>query len=277
MSSVTPRCFPPCRPLGLSTERTADVLDDMGILVDDRQPSFEDWLERKLDGIAPGIARDTERWLRTLHEGGPRARPRAIETVWNYLNYARPVLLTWSDHYDHLREITRDDVLSALDALHGSQRQNTLIALRSLFGTAKKTGAVFRNPTTRIRIGERHSTLVQPLRHDQVEQTATAAVRPADRLIIALATIHATRSAGIRHLQLDDIDLGNRRLTITGRTRPLDELTHRELVGWLDYRRSRWPNTADPHLLINPERECRSNGVSGPTRRMLVRWDGHCE
>ena len=33
--------------------------------------------------------------------------------------------------------------------------------------------------------------------------------------------------------------------------RPLDELTHRLLLEWLDYRRTRWPYTANPHLLIN--------------------------
>jgi hypothetical protein len=31
---------------------------------------------------------------------------------------------------------------------------------------------------------------------------------------------------------------------------PLDELTRQALLAWLDYRRSRWPNTANPHLLL---------------------------
>ncbi|MFE3455583.1 hypothetical protein ACFXJ8_42415 [Nonomuraea sp. NPDC059194] len=52
-------------------------------------------------------------------------------------------------------------------------------------------------------------------------------------------------------LLLDDVDLGNRRLTIAGRTRPIDEFSHQILLQWLDYRRTRWPNTANPHLLIN--------------------------
>ena len=43
--------------------------------------SFEDWLERKLDGLAPGIRADTEAWLRTMRDGGPRSRPRAIATA----------------------------------------------------------------------------------------------------------------------------------------------------------------------------------------------------
>ncbi|MFB0619431.1 hypothetical protein [Streptomyces sp. AGS-58] len=36
---------------------------------------------------------------------------------------------------------------------------------------------------------------------------------------------------------LDDVDLGNRRLTIAGRVRPLDDLTSRLLLDWLEHRR----------------------------------------
>ncbi|HEV7976384.1 hypothetical protein [Amycolatopsis sp.] len=79
----------------------------------------------------------------------------------------------------------------------------------------------------------------------------TAATRPADPLILALASIYAARPGGIRDLLLDDIDLGNRRLTIAGRTRPLDEMTRRALLHWLDHRRTRWPTTVNQHLLVN--------------------------
>jgi hypothetical protein len=81
--------FAALRPLGLSCDRTADVLSEMGILVDDRRPIFEDWLEGKLDGITPGIARETENWLRTLRDGGPRTQPRNIHTVRDYARTAR--------------------------------------------------------------------------------------------------------------------------------------------------------------------------------------------
>jgi hypothetical protein len=43
---------------------------------------------------------------------------------------------------------------------------------------------------------------------------------------------------------LDDADLGNRRLTIAGRGRPLDALTMKLLMDWLEHRRNRGPNTA---------------------------------
>ncbi len=67
--------------LGISGGRVAEVLQEMGVLDDDRRPSFESWLERKLDGLAPGIRADAESWLRTLRDGGPRSRPRDIASA----------------------------------------------------------------------------------------------------------------------------------------------------------------------------------------------------
>ncbi|MFD9816618.1 hypothetical protein [Streptomyces sp. NPDC059080] len=221
------------------------------MFLDDRTPSFETWLERKLDGIAPGIRHDVEHWARLLHDGGPRSQPRDEATVWNYLNRIRPVLIDWSSRYDHLREVTRDDVLAQLDALHGGQRQHTLIVLRSLFSRAKKNGTIFKNPTSRIRVGQREHGIIQPLEPEHIENSVAAVTQPADRLVLALAAVHAARSGAIRRLQLDDLDIGNRKLTVDGRVRPLDELTLQVAREWLDFRRRRWPDTANPHLLIN--------------------------
>ena len=54
----------------------------------------------------------------------------------------------------------------------------------------------------------------------------------------------------IRTMQLDDVDLRNRRITVGAHVRPLDDLNRRAVLDWLGHRRSRWPNTANPHLLI---------------------------
>ena len=72
--------------LGISAGRVAEVLQEMGVLDDDRRPSFESWLERKLEGLAPGIRADVEAWLRTMRDGGPRSRPRDIASAWNHMN-----------------------------------------------------------------------------------------------------------------------------------------------------------------------------------------------
>ncbi|MFJ2778131.1 hypothetical protein [Kitasatospora sp. NPDC087315] len=254
--------FPALRSRGLSVERTAEVLGLIGVFLDDRPSSFDRWLESKLDGLAAGIRRDVQDWARLLHDGGPRSQPRDVATVWGYLNRLRPALLEWSNRYDHLREVTRDDVLAHLATVHGSQRRHTLVALRSLFARAKKSGTIFKNPTSRIRVGQQESGVIQPLESEDVRSSVAAVTRPADRLILALAAIHAARPGAIRRLQLDDLDIGNRRLVIDGRVRPLDELTLQAALAWLEHRR-RWPDTANPHLLINKQTALETGPISG--------------
>lgn len=61
---------------------------------------------------------------------------------------------------------------------------------------------------------------------------------------------------------LDDLDIGNRRLTIAGRVRPLDDLTLKLLLEWLEHRRCRWPNTANPQLLIINQTATRTSRAS---------------
>jgi hypothetical protein len=241
------------RALEVNADRVAEVLEEMGVLVDDRRRSFEDWLERKLDGLTEGIRDPVEAWTRALHDGGPRTKARRPDTAMAHLNKALPMLLAWSVRYDHRREVTRDDVLTILEDLHGTRRTGALVALRSLFAFSKKKGTIFRNPTRGIKVGQHPAGLAQPLDQDDVDQATEAATTPAARLVLMLAAVHAARPKAIREILLEDVDLGNRRLSIAGRTRPIDEFTHQLLLDWLDHRRTRWPGTANPHLLINQQ------------------------
>lgn len=110
----------------------------------------------------------------------------------------------------------------------------------------KLSSTAHRRPATANRV-------LQPLQPDEIKDAVTRATHPDARLALALAAIHAARPTTIRHMRLDDVDLGNRRLTIAGRTDPLDDLTHRALLEWLDYRRTRWPHTINPHLIISQQ------------------------
>lgn len=261
------------RHYGVSITRAADVLSAAGLLDDDRVPAFEPWLQTKLADLAPGIAADVEAWIRALQRGGPRNRPRNPNTVRRYLRPAHPVLVDWSARYHHLREVTPADITTAIQQLRGHPRRHTLGALRSLMRHAKKNGTIFTDPTTRVRISTpRDDPIIVPLTADQVGDATRAAVTPAARLTLALAAVHAARGEAIRNLQLDDVDLGNRRVSIAGVTRPLDELTHRLLTDWLTYRHRRWPHTANPHLIINKQtasttRPVSDNALTAPFRR----------
>jgi hypothetical protein len=242
--------FPTLRGRGLPVGRTAEVLDQMGLFTDDRAPAVDRWLDRKLHEVAQGIRGEVESWARGLLDGGPRSAPRARHTAWAYLNEIQPVLLEWSNRYNHLREVTREDVIAARDAASGKQRESRIVALRSLFRHAKRNGQVFRNPTLRIRVPRQDGGVIQTLPQADIDQAVATATTPDIRLIMALAAVHAARPKTIRTMQQDDVDLGNRRITLGGHVRPLDDLTCRAVLDWLAYRRSRWPNSANPHLLI---------------------------
>lgn len=257
---------------GVSINRVAEVLAEMGLLLDDRVPAFDTWLADKLTDLAPGIAADVRDWAQVLRHGGPRSQPRNINTVRRYVRAAHPVLVEWSTRYDHLREATTGDINAVADALHGHLRRRTLGALRSLTRHCKKNGTIFADPAARVRIGHRDEPIILPLGPNQIHDATQAATTPAARIALALAAVHAARPEAIRTLRLDDVDLGNRRLTIGSVTRPLDELTHRLLIDWLEYRRTRWPNTANPHLIINKQtasttRAISDNALTAPFRR----------
>ncbi|MFD9534705.1 hypothetical protein [Streptomyces sp. NPDC060010] len=251
------------RHFGLTIKRTAEILDQLDLLEDDRVPVFESWLSQRLDGLADGIRRDVEDWLRTLRDGGPRSQPRQQGTAMKYLTEIRPVLLDWSERLDHLREVTRTDILAVRDQLEGSKRHHTLSVLRSLFRHCKKQGTIFRDPTARIRVGRQDYRVLLPLEPHEVRAAVDAATTPAARLALALAAVHAARPKAVRELQLDDVDLGNRRLVLAGRARPLDDLTRPAVLAWLDYRRQRWPNTANPHLIVSQHTAMDTRPVSG--------------
>ena len=254
---------------GASQAHTVEVLTTMGILADDRPPAFDTWLASRLDGMAPAIAAHAHRWVLVLRDGGPRRRPRKPATAAAYLNAARPALLAWSAGHDHLREISRGEVLAYLDGLRGDARIGALVALRSLFTWARHEGVIFASPASRIKAGARTLPVWQPLTETEVTGAVRAAATPQARLCVALAAVHAARPGQIRALQLDDTDLGNRRITIAGRTRPLDDLTRQLLTEWLDHRRALWPHTANRHLLVSKRSALGTGPVSAPWIRDL--------
>jgi hypothetical protein len=90
-------------------------------------------------------------------------------------------------------------------------------------GTWSPPQAIFRSPVQNIRVGERSRGVIQPLSQDEVDQAEEAAATPAARLVLVLAAMHDSRFMAIREIRLDDVDLGNRRISIGGR--PLDDVS----------------------------------------------------
>ncbi|TDC89594.1 integrase [Actinomadura sp. 7K507] len=235
----------------MSADRVGAVLEDIGLLLDDRVDSLEATWNRRLEGVAPAIRADVNDWLRRLRDGGPRARPRSQRTIRHYIFHTEPILKQWSQDHDHLREMTAEEIRRTLDGLPaGYRRSFAHTALRSLFSFLHKNKRIFRNPTTgyKVRVAD---TKVFPLSQDDYRAAVAAAKTPAHRLALAFAAVHAIRPHDMRHMLMEHVDLSQRRLTVAGRIRPLDGIAYQALLEWLDYRRTRWPNTANPHLFVS--------------------------
>lgn len=248
-------------PRNTSTDLIVEILGQMGIVDDDRPRAFDLWLADKTANLPSAIRDDVITWCTEFHDGGPRTRPRPDGAV-GYLRVLLPALHEWAARYHHLREVARADVVAYVSELSGRHRAEATTALRSLFGWAKRTKRIFRNPTARIRSVRPEVQLWQPLPDDAIADSVEAADTPQARLWIALAAIHAARPGAIRRMQLDDVHLDNRRITIGCNNRPLDPTTNQLLVEWLEHRRRTWPTTANPHLFISRESALRHGPVS---------------
>lgn len=204
-------------PRHASNPRVAEVLSDLGLLDDDTTLAVRSWIDRRTSELPAGFAETMRTWLLVPLDGDARTRPRSHSTIYVFFGAVRPFLQRWSSQRGHLREITAGDIDAVLDPLRGWPRRTAITALRSLFRFAKKRGLVFIDPTTRLKADDVERSLL-PMTDAEIRAVEQVAGNPAQRLIIALAAVHAARPAAIRQLLLDDLDLPNRRITIAGHT-----------------------------------------------------------
>jgi hypothetical protein len=237
--------------IGLPVRPVLAILQRAGMLEDDRNPAIERWFDHQIAGLPAAMASELCVWFEVLLHGSqsqPRARPRAEVTIRTRLHWALPTLQAWAEAgHQSLREISRDDVLTALPA-GGNPRATLGAALRSVFKVLKARKVTFTNPTVRIKTGEPASR--QPLPADlAVLREGLHSDDPAKAALTALLAFHGLRSGQLCALRLTDLRDG--RLHLGDRTILLASPVRQRLAAWLDYRNKRWPNTANPHLFIH--------------------------
>ena len=200
-----------------------------------------------------------------------RARPTGAGRVTSPNLSRSPT--RWAATRTRFREITTDDVVTVLDDLEllGWRLHNAIAALRSLFRYAKRHRLIYTDPTNRLIAGAM-TTAQLPLTDAEVVAIQQIAATPGQRLVIALTAVHAVRPAAIRQLRLDDVDLPNRRITLAGHPATLGDLTYRALETWLQHRRTVWPHTPNPHVLISTRTALTTTAVTEQYLKMhLVR------
>ncbi len=234
---------------------TIDVLSEAGLLIEDVPTRVERYFAAKFiaSGLLPAAMRQhLELWLQIMLGGSrsaPRQFPRDPATVELHIQGLAPVVQAWVEAgRQSFAEISQDDIVEALEPLPNSGRHFAENGLRSLFKILKGRRLVFTNPMKGLPVRPIATSLPLPL-DTAVIRDGLDSQNPAVALAVALVAFHALTAGQVRELQLTDIVDG--RLLLGGRDIPLAAPVRTRLAAWLDYRSSTWPNSINPHLLIN--------------------------
>jgi hypothetical protein len=230
--------------------RLREFLDAAELTHHPARPRPDRRIEQVLGQLPAPMIKEITAWVITLSGAQYRGQPRMMSTIDSYLRAIRPALRHWAQRYPSLRQVTDDDITTHLQPLRGSRRTHTAVALRSLFRTLKTRRLIFTNPARRVRPGNYPRRPVLGLDDATRAGLLTSIDRADHRLVVVLAAVHALTRADIATLRLEDINPPERTITVRGKPRPLDTLTHQHLLTWLHQRHHLWPTTANPHLML---------------------------
>jgi hypothetical protein len=228
-----------------------DVIAAARMLADDRVAPIVRWFDLQISTLPDQMRQELRVWFDIARNGSvtpPRFRPRAEATVKSQLAFALPTLRAWAREHPSLREIGRDDVLSALPP-SGAPRSTTLQGLRSIFRVLKARKLTFINPTARISVPKPNASIPAPVDLSALREALNNSADPTRAALAALLAFHAIRAWQLRGLRVTDLHDG--RLHLPDHVVPLAEPVRQRMTAYLDYRHQSWPNTANPHLFIH--------------------------
>lgn len=233
---------------------TIEVLEDAGLLIDDRVPTFDRLFARKTVDIPDPMRTQLELWRTIMVNGSskpPRRQPREASTVKAQMYGILPAVTTWVENgHTSFAEISTEDILAVLPD-DPSPRHLMLLGLRTLFSILHGQKQIFHDPTKRIplRLAKRNAPL--PM-HPNAIRNALTSPDPAVAFAVSLVAFHALTTRQVQHLLLTDVADG--RLTMPdGRVIPLAKPVLVRLTAWLDRRTRRWPETRNPYLLVTQQ------------------------
>ena len=243
----------------LAAKPVCQFLRARGLLLDDpalHQDVDRLWIESALSALPEQVAGEVRTWVTVQRGLGRRdGGARGYDGIRRYLVVLQPILTVWTRAgVTTLRQITRDHVGDAVDALSGHARRYLAICLRSLFKTLKRQRVIFRDPTRQLPVGDLNG-VPRSVPSDVLAGLLDQVTIPLGRLVIALAAVHAMTGNDIRMIMTTDLNLARGTLEIrNGLLRHIvyiEEFTHRLATEWLAYRHQRWPASTNPHLLVS--------------------------
>jgi hypothetical protein len=172
----------------VSRPRLVEVLIDLDLLHDDSVPAIRSWIDHVTGSFVPGYITPVRQWLMVLLDGDTRSRSRSASSIYVYFGCIRPFLDDWAAGYDHLREVTRSDILISDKTAHG-------------------TGPISQQFVT-LRMNHIGCT-VDRIRKDRILHEALAARADPLHLSLVFGIFHSTAvrySAVAEHLLSDELD-----------------------------------------------------------------------
>ncbi|GAA1323803.1 hypothetical protein GCM10009647_058900 [Streptomyces sanglieri] len=246
--------------VNLAAKPVCQFLRIRGLLVEDpalHRDSDQMWIEATLTSLPEPVAGEVRTWVKVMREQGPReGEPRAYNGIRHYLSRLQPTLTAWTTTgaVTSLREITKDQVEDAVDAVSGYARRGLATALRSLFRALKRERVIFRNPARDLPVGAIKG-IPKSIPSDLLMGLLDRATTPLGRLVLTLAAVHALPGKEIRTLHTTGLDLSRGTLEVRRgllrHTLYLEELTHQLASDWAAYRHHRWPVSSNPYLLVS--------------------------
>lgn len=254
------------RQIDVPVWRLLDVCQAAGLLDDDRIPAVRTWATEQFTDLPEQMRNELHAWFEVMMHGSttpPRRRPRSEITIRINLTWALPALRTWAAAgHTSLRGISIDDAHAVLPP-SGNPRSTMGQGLKCIFRVLKGLKLIFSDPMARIPTGSHERRRPMPIEPGLIRE-ALNSPNPARAALAALVAFHALRAGELRNLHLTDIRDG--RLHLPHRTIPLAQPVRIRIAAWLDYRNTRWPATANPHLFLNG---CNAIRATAPGARWL--------
>ncbi|MGK4579601.1 hypothetical protein [Kitasatospora sp. HPMI-4] len=241
---------------------TVEVLDAAGLFTDDRTTAVERYFAKQTAGLPEPMLGQLQLWFDVMLNGSttaPRRRARKEETIHLHIQGMAPIWRDWADRgHNSLAEITRQQFVDSLPGT-GSNRVFADQGMRSVFDILKSRKRVFANPTRGVPVTSTKATIPVPLDTAKVREALNSPDVTA-ALAVALVAFHGLTSPQLGAIKLTDIVDGQ--LTLGDKVIPLARPVCSRLSAYLDHRARTWPNTLNPHLIINRKTAPRATPTS---------------
>ncbi|MEU0353061.1 hypothetical protein ABZ302_40630 [Streptomyces sp. NPDC006237] len=243
----------------VSGRRVTQFLEARGLLTPDpefRRDTRQMRLEEELATLPETIAQELRVWIKVVRgEGTWEHAGRSYRSIFRYFHVLKPIIQGWiKDGVESLREISRDDIETAIASRKGTPARTIHIVLRNVFRALRQERVIFRDPSRGL-VFAGIKTIPPSVPSDRLAGLLSHAKDDFQRFVMVLVCVHALSGTDIRRLLLTDLDLSRERLVVRRHGKRhiiyLDELTYRCASAWLRERHRRWPATTNPHLLIN--------------------------